>query len=39
MITLIGKYDDVLDLFEKAIKAGYGDLPAEWCIKLYWRRN
>ena len=39
MIKLIGKVKDIRKLFEDAIEAGYGDLPAEWCIKLYLRRN
>ena len=39
MIQLIGKMDSIMALFELAIRAGYGDLPAEWCIKLYLRRN
>lgn len=39
MIQIIGKMDDIMKLLRKAIEAGYGELPAVWCIKLYLGRN
>lgn len=39
MISLIGKHKDIIKLLNDAIKAGYGHLPAELCIRLYLARN
>ena len=35
----LGKVDDVMEILEKLIEAGYGNLPAVWVIKLYLNRN
>ena len=39
MIKLVGKMDDIIAVLEAAIRAGYGNLPAMWCLKLYLERN
>ena len=39
MIQLVGKIDDIIAVLEAAIRAGYGELPAIWCLKLYLERN
>lgn len=39
MITLIGRYKDIMTALKEAIKNGYGDMPAEWSIKLWLSRN
>lgn len=38
-IVLLGKSNDVIQLMRDAIAAGYGNLSAVWCIKLYLVRN
>ncbi len=38
-ILMLGKMDNVMEMLEKAIKAGYRNLPAVWSLKLYLQRN
>ena len=38
-ITITGKNKDLMDLLGDAIRAGYGEAPAAWCIKLFLERN
>ncbi|KKN72639.1 hypothetical protein LCGC14_0408810 [marine sediment metagenome] len=38
-VMMIGRIDEITDLLEKAIAAGYGELPMHLCMKLYLSRN
>ena len=39
MFRIIGKAGDIAKLLDKAIKEGYGNMPAVWSLKLYFERN
>lgn len=39
MIKLIGTYKDLMRLLEEACENGYGDMPAQYAIEFWLRRN
>ena len=39
MIILVGKMDNISKLLKRAIKAGYGNLPVVYGLKLFLEKN